>query len=373
MMPHLWLLLLIISSPSALGRSLHKQTSCTAPILPVKSAYFYYGQAQAAADVDASPFTHIFYAFAPMDQTTYNVMPAPNDPGTINTFSATVRRSNPKVKTLLSIGGGGSDATAFSNMAATLTTRAAFINQSIAAARLYSFDGLDLDWEFPQSDVDMANLGKLFAEWRAAVQEENPKSPLLLTAAVKYNVTVAYGGAGTYPVKSIAHNLDWVNIMSYDLHGGWETETGQHTALYDATELQTLTVNFGVKHWLEAGLPSYRGALGLAAYGRAWYLADAAQHGVGAPASGAGPVPTFTEIQQSVAAYNGSCDHDGVTRSAFCIWTSPPQTVWVGFDDPVTISAKVRYLKSQQLRGYAFWSIGGDVNGLLFKQASKTL
>ncbi|KAI5075748.1 hypothetical protein GOP47_0009824, partial [Adiantum capillus-veneris] len=371
MMHHLTLLLLLlISRPFALG-SLHKQTNCTAPILPVKSAYFFYGQALAAADVDATAFTHIFYAFALMDNATFNVLPAPEDGGIINNFSATVRESNPKVKTLLAIGGASSDATAFSNMAATSATRAAFINQSIAAARLYSFDGLDLDWEFPQSDADMANLGELFGEWRAAVQKENPKSPLLLTAAVKYNVTVAFGGAGTYPVDSIARNLDWINIMSYDLHGGLEVETGMHTALYDATELQTLTVNFGIKHWLDAGLPSYRGALGLAAYGHAWYLADAAQHGVGAPTSGAAEVSTFTQIQQSVAAHNASCAHDSVTRSAYCFWSSPAspnQTVWVGFDDPFTISAKVRYLKSMHLLGYAFWSIGGDINGLLFNQ-----
>ena len=37
-------------------------------------------------------------------------------------------------------------------------TRAIFINSSIKVARKFSFNGLDLDWEFPANKVDMSNL-----------------------------------------------------------------------------------------------------------------------------------------------------------------------------------------------------------------------
>jgi chitinase len=65
---------------------------------------------------------------------------------------------------------------------------------------------------------------------------------LILTAAVG-------AGASTietaYEIDKIAPHLDFINLMTYDLHGGgWENFTGLHTALYarpdDNQEQKTL-------------------------------------------------------------------------------------------------------------------------------------
>lgn len=57
---------------------------------------------------------------------------------------------------------------------------------------------------------------------------------LLLTAAV---------GAGeatiknAYEIDKIASDLDFINLMTYDFHGGsWENTTGLHTGLYARPE-----------------------------------------------------------------------------------------------------------------------------------------
>ncbi|XP_075651625.1 class V chitinase CHIT5a-like [Castanea sativa] len=65
-------------------------------------------------------------------------------------------------------------------------TCAIFINLSIKVARKFSFNGLDLDWEFPTNKVDMSNLALLFKEWQKALVNEaklSGKPRFLLSSA----------------------------------------------------------------------------------------------------------------------------------------------------------------------------------------------
>jgi len=64
----------------------------------------------------------------------------------------------------------------FSKMVKLRETREKFINHLIKFLRLYEFDGVDLDWEFPGerggSPDDKTNLAIFLKEFRQAINEE---------------------------------------------------------------------------------------------------------------------------------------------------------------------------------------------------------
>jgi GH18 family chitinase len=45
-------------------------------------------------------------------------------------------------------------------------------------------------------------------------------------------------------VASLAQNLDALHVMTYDLHGSWESTVDHHAPLYSATAGDQLTVNY---------------------------------------------------------------------------------------------------------------------------------
>ncbi|KAK6236905.1 hypothetical protein SCA6_012242 [Theobroma cacao] len=81
-----------------------------------------------------------------LDAQTNQVTIASGNLNRFSTFTQTVQRRNPSVKTLLSIGGGGgADKRAYASMASQAGSRKSFIDSSIGLARSYGFHGLDLD------------------------------------------------------------------------------------------------------------------------------------------------------------------------------------------------------------------------------------
>lgn len=305
--------------------------------------------------------THVYYAFAGLDPSSYQVVAPTTDNGQYATFVATAKSSNPSVVTLLSIGGGAANFTTFGEMVSTSTRRQAFIDSSISLARQYSYEGLDLDWESPQSQTEIENLALLLQEWRAAAHTEAQSSgntELLLTAAVSYQSILLYTGVGNqvWPITAFNTYLDWVNVMTYDYHGSWEpTTTGEHTALYDPNS--DVDTDYGINNWLSAGMQADKMCLGLAFYGKQWVLASLANTGVGAPATSGGDPITYADIVTYNNAGGATVEQDSTTVS---MYSYKSDLTWIGYDNPDTIAAKVQYAQSKSLLGYFAWALHQD-------------
>ncbi|KAK6942258.1 Glycoside hydrolase family 18, catalytic domain [Dillenia turbinata] len=339
----------------------------------VKGAYYPdWASGLPPSSIDTSLFTHIYYAFVQPNNVTFELDVSDSLATTLSNFSSTLHSKNPPVKTLISLGGAGSSV--FSSMASSASTRKSFILSTIQVARNLGFDGLDLDWEFPQNPAEMDNFASLLEEWRAEVQKEAQEThrvPLLLTAAVYFSVDFFLSDVyRIYPVESMSKNLDLVHAMCYDYHGSWNTSaTGAQAALFDPNS--NISTSYGLNSWLKAGLPRSKLVMGLPLYGRTWTLKDPKVNGVGAPAVAVGPgddgVLIYNQILNYNKEHNATVKFDMTTVSAY----SYVGTAWIGYDDTRSTPLKVNYAQALGIRGYFFWALSYDHDWMIATKASR--
>lgn len=176
-----------------------------------------------------------------------------------------------------------------------------FVDSAVAMMRTYRFDGLDIDYEYPTSMAGAGNpYDKDFMEPRrpylwASYQELMKVLRQKLDAAsaqdgTHYMLTIAAPSSG-YLLRGmetfdVTKYLDYVNIMSYDLHGAWNDHVGHNAALYDTGEDSELaqwnvynTAQYGgigylntdwAYHYFRGSMPAGRINIGVPYYTRGW-------------------------------------------------------------------------------------------------------
>ncbi|KAL3535035.1 hypothetical protein ACH5RR_003496 [Cinchona calisaya] len=346
----------------------------------IKGAYWPSGRISylPPSAIDTTLFTHVYYAFLQPNNVTFKFQIDNSTALQLVNFTSTLHYSkNPPVKTLFSIGGGGGNVPQFALMASFPSLRRNFILSSIEVARKFGFDGIDLDWEYPQNPQEMNDYSILLDEWRAEVIKESEATncpQLLLSAAVYFSVNFFLSGTfRTYPVDSMNKNLDWINAMCYDYHGSWEPSvTGSPSALIDPKS--NISTSYGLSSWIKAGIYRNKLVMGLPLYGRTWTLKDPSVHGVGAPAVGVGPqgaggegVLFYYEVEDFNKNNSATVKFDLGTLSTYSV----AGNVWIGYDNRRSTALRIGYAQALRLRGYFFWALSYDQDWKLSKTASE--
>ncbi|KAL4236351.1 Oviduct-specific glycoprotein [Mactra antiquata] len=318
-------------------------------------------------DIDPSLCTHLIYSFAKLtsnyELTTFEW----NDIQLYKDFNG-LKKSNPNLKTLLAVGGWNAGSTPFSNMVTDQYYRKKFARQSVEFIVQYGFDGLDMDWEYPANRggrvSDKENFIVLLSDIREAMRNAG-QSHLLLTAAVSAGDKTI---ESAYDIEAMAEYLDFINLMSYDLHGAWESFTGHNSPLYSRSseygEQALLNVDWAAKRWNLGGTPKEKLIIGLATYGRHFKLTDPFNHGMNAPTSGPGTQGPFT-AEQGFLAYYEVCQMLATGGTSY--W-HPEHMVpylvkgdqWVGYDDEESFTVKLLYIKENNYGGAMIWNIDLD-------------
>ncbi|RSM09999.1 hypothetical protein CDV31_007405 [Fusarium ambrosium] len=312
-------------------------------------------------------YTHINFAFATIDPKTFKVGPsAPSDVALIRRLMVAKKR-DPNLKIYVAIGGwtfndDGPTKTTFSDLAASVPRQKIFMESLISFMATYGFDGVDLDWEYPQAkdrfgrDVDYVNFPKFMERLKTALDT--------VDKGITITIPASYWYLQHFDIKKLAKSIEFFNFMSYDLHGLWDKDkkwTGSflnaHTNL---TEID-LALDLLWRNDIDPG----QVVLGLGFYGRAFTAASKTCMEPGCMFSSGGErgdcsrevgILLNSEIEAMVNKH-------GVTpklykREAVKVATWNDQ--WVAYDDEETLKMKSEFAQSRCLGGLMVWAISHD-------------
>ncbi len=321
--------------------------------------------------IDASKLTHINYAFANIIDGRVMFDSERIDNTEMNSADIVklndLKKINPDLKILVSVGGWGwSDN--FSDVALTDSSRTRFAMSAADFILRYGIDGIDIDWEYPNlpgagntfRPEDVSNFTLLLK----CVREHIDSLALSEGRREKYLLTIATGGDSAYVANTdlgeVAMFTDFINIMSYDLHNGLTWQAGHHTNLHlseydepwgDATER-------AVRMHLEEGVPAAKINLGIPFYGRLWRGVEPVNNGLYRDAATTGGSISYTDILDAAASGKFIRIYDSSAAAPF-LWNEK-DSLFISYDDKVSLMAKMKYVRDNKLGGVMFWEYSED-------------
>ncbi|KXN71328.1 glycoside hydrolase family 18 protein [Conidiobolus coronatus NRRL 28638] len=317
------------------------------------------------------------------------------------------------VKILMTIGGWTGGQT-FSKIAKDAELRKQFINNTLTFVRVntkpeydehpdgWGLDGIDLDWEYPARNgaacnivdpLDSQNFLVLLKELRQALDTEFPKERKLLTAAVRVQ---PFDGPNKLPmtnVKEFSKYFDFINIMAYDINGGWSSTTGPNAPTFlNKAQADPYSLKQSIQDWTDAGFPKEQLVAGLPFYGRSQIATTDMSKNPSlqfAPKTSEVPKGDPSDANEPNMICNEGSVYSGVwkykyLRSMILVkdpitpsdgyiryFDNTTQTPWlfrpsdkryISYDDPISLQVKVDLVRYSGLRGVMFWDLSHDAN-----------
>ena len=253
--------------------------------------------------------------------------------------------------------------------------RESFTDSIIDHLEYYDFfNTVDFDWEYPgggglasnaYSDQDGENFEltlELLDSKLEALEAESGRS-------IEISIATA-GGAeklANLNLEGIDAYVDFYNVMTYDFHGGWESQTGHQAAM--TGDVGGYDVITAIEQFENAGVAMDKVVLGAPAYTRAWGNVSAGdsfgyqQAGDATAAPGSVEKGNYDYKDLITGVQNGSYDliWDDENKAAFVY--DQAAGIWSSMETTATIAGKAAYIEDKGLGGMMFWALSNDATG----------
>ena len=294
-----------------------------------------------------------------------------------------LKQNYPHLRTLISVGG-WTWSTYFSDIAMTEESREIFAQSCVDFIVEYGFDGIDIDWEYPVEGGLDGNHNSPLDKQNFTLLLQKIRELLDLQASIdgnQYLLTVATTASSIYveniEVDLIHPYLDWINLMSYDLHGPWGGEsnavTNFNSSLYAIDEdpspypiNEDFNLDASVQLYIQLGVPREKLNAGLAFYGRGFSGVLNENNGLFVPYTGVPEIGTWENgVFDYWDLYNNYINMNGYVSywhpQGKVPWIYNPSTqIMISYDDEESIAEKVSYIIEEDIGGVMFWEFSCD-------------
>lgn len=322
-----------------------------------------------------------------------------------------LRAKNPNLKIGISLGG-WSKSGDFSTVSANESVRKNFVNNVMKFIKYTNMDFVDVDWEYPgsvreadkvdnkndegttqSSPADMQNYIALLRDLRTALDAQGAELGRTYELSVAISASKATLGLGT-DIQELFNTVDFVNVMTYDMHGAWDEFSGHQTGLYtnpdDPYKEAGLSVDDAVNHLLANGAKADKIVIGAAFYTRGWQKVaagsnealpglfqeaelctmDADQKTKSRGANNEAPLKegeggrmggvwSYRSIDKLKTTYPGLVEYwDDIAKAPYLY--SKESGAFFTFDNKRSIQEKAAYVKANGLGGMISWMASQD-------------
>ncbi|KAG8165716.1 hypothetical protein KVR01_004268 [Diaporthe batatas] len=309
-----------------------------------------------ASDLPLDALTHVNYAFAYIDPSTFQITTM--DVATaISTFDdiGAIKVTNPDIQIFVSLGGwtfSDNDTVTqpvFGNIAGNAANRQKFATNLLSFLTAYGFDGVDLDWEYPGAPDRGGKKDdtKNYVELCKTLRETFDKSGR--TLGITFTAPSSFWYLRWFDLPGMMKYVDWLNFMTYDLHGVWDSTNPISGSIVQGHTNLT-EIKLATELLWRVGLSPSQVALGFGFYGRSFTLADPSCTKPGCPFSGGGA--------KGVCTGTSGCEdfqviHDKEAAVKYFSWD---KNQWISFDDEETFKQKVDWGNDIGFGGSLIWA-----------------
>jgi chitinase len=299
-------------------------------------------------------YTHLCHAFVVADE---NGVIRPNQSCPSRELVADAHQEN--VKVLISLGGWGWDKQ-FAAIVSQPEAEDRYVKSVLAIVDDCDYDGIDLDWEYPDTNEEIVGYERLCRRFRLQLDELGQKKGrhfFQTMAAAATPATLKW-----LTNELLMETMDWVNVMTYDMAGDWAAYAGHHSPLFASSKQPGTprSTELSLKYLVERGMPANRLAVGLPLYGKGFAVGEPYASTMGAKAVNRVPRGgNYSSIVKLLQDQRWTRHWDDETKNPWAI--SPDNSAVIGYDDAESVAIKTKWAVAQGYRGVFFWQIGGDL------------